>query len=135
MTTSFRIQTLDPTFILSPVRSGRYEAPSEQIKSLHGFFLLTIVDHDNQSVTLSPVSVAALGEVSSTRGLSVRFPRFIRVREDKRPEQATTSRFLAQMYRDQQNRGKDTTGADDGDLVDMDVELEAQIEDESDADD
>jgi DNA ligase-1 len=34
------------------------------------------------------------------------------------------------MYRDQQHRGKDTIGADDGDLVDM--EVEAQIEDESD---
>lgn len=76
--------------------------------------------------------MAALGEVSSARGLSLRFPRFVRVREDKRPEHASTSRFLAQMYRDQQNRGKDTAGADDGDLMDMEVEVEAQIEDESD---
>lgn len=35
------------------------------------------------------------------------------------------------MYRDQQG-GKDTTGPDDGDLMDMEVEVEAQIEDESD---
>ncbi|KAH0827535.1 ATP-dependent DNA ligase [Lanmaoa asiatica] len=83
-------------------------------------------------ITLSPVSLAALGEVSSARGLSLRFPRFVRVREDKYPEHATTSQFLAQMYRDQQNRGKDTTGADDGDLMDMEVEVGAQIEDESD---
>ncbi|KAG8213716.1 DNA ligase [Butyriboletus roseoflavus] len=82
-------------------------------------------------ITLSPVSLAALGQVSSARGLSVRFPRFLRVREDKRPEHATTSRQLAQMYRDQQ-RGKDTTGADDGDLMDMEVEVEAQMEDDSD---
>jgi len=83
-------------------------------------------------VTLSPVSLAALGEVSSARGLSLRFPRFVRVREDKRPEHATTSQFLAQMYRGQQNTGKDTTGVDDGDLIDMEVEGEAQTEDESD---
>lgn len=76
--------------------------------------------------------MAALGEVSSARGLSLRFPRFVRVREDKRPEDATTSQFLAQMYRDQQTRGKGTIGADDGDLMDMEVEEEAQIEDESD---
>ena len=36
------------------------------------------------------------------------------------------------MYRDQQNRGKDTTNVDDGDLLDMEVEAEAQTEDESD---
>ncbi|KAI9572147.1 ATP-dependent DNA ligase [Boletus coccyginus] len=83
-------------------------------------------------ITLSPISLAALGEVSSVRGLSLRFPRFLRVREDKRPEHATTSQFLAQMYRDQQNRSKDTTGADEGDLLDMEVEEEEQIDDESD---
>ena len=36
------------------------------------------------------------------------------------------------MYRDKQNRGKDTTNVDDGDLLDMEVEAEAQTEDESD---
>lgn len=96
------------------------------------FCWLTILERGDSSITLSPVSLAALGEVSSARGLSLRFPRFIRVKEDRRPEHATTSQFLAQMYRDQQNTGKDTTGVDDGDLIDMEVEAEAQIEDESD---
>ncbi|KAF9244950.1 hypothetical protein BU15DRAFT_85785 [Melanogaster broomeanus] len=80
-------------------------------------------------VTLSPVSLAALGEVSAARGLSLRFPRFVRVREDKDIEQASTSNFLAQMYRDQQGRGKDTTGADSGDLVDRELEDEPAEED------
>lgn len=99
--------------------------------SRHPIFASFFADYGDPSITLSPVSLAALGEVSSVRGLSLRFPRFIRVREDKRPENATTSQLLAQMYRDQENRGKDTTGADDGDL--MDVEVEAQIDDESDS--
>ena len=85
------------------------------------------------SITLSPISLAALGEVSSVRGLSLRFPRFIRIREDKNPELASTSKLLAQMYRDQQGKGKHTTGADDGDLVDMEFEAEEQIEEESDS--
>ncbi|KIJ67942.1 hypothetical protein HYDPIDRAFT_25397 [Hydnomerulius pinastri MD-312] len=84
-------------------------------------------------ITLSPISLAALGEVSSVRGLSLRFPRFIRIREDKNPELASTSKLLAQMYRDQQGKGKHTTGADDGDLVDMEFEAEEQIEEESDS--
>ena len=49
------------------------------------------------SITLSPVSVAALGLVSESRGLSLRFPRFIRVRDDKGQaiEQASSPEFLA----------------------------------------
>ncbi|KIK99060.1 hypothetical protein PAXRUDRAFT_794423 [Paxillus rubicundulus Ve08.2h10] len=82
-------------------------------------------------VTLSPVSLAALGEVSATRGMSLRFPRFVRVREDKDREQASTPQFLARMYRDEQSRGKDMTGVDDGDLVDMELEADEQIEEDS----
>ncbi|KAH9935300.1 uncharacterized protein B0H18DRAFT_975196 [Fomitopsis serialis] len=70
-------------------------------------------------ITISPVSVAALGLVNSNRGLSLRFPRFIRVREDKAVENASTPEFLAQMYRNQESRGKNNTGADDGDLIDV----------------
>ncbi|PIL36196.1 hypothetical protein GSI_01857 [Ganoderma sinense ZZ0214-1] len=70
-------------------------------------------------VTISPVSVAALGLVSPTRGLSLRFPRFMSVRGDKGVEQASTPDFLAGMYRTQQAAGKDQTGADEGELVDV----------------
>lgn len=79
-------------------------------------------------VTLSPVSVAALGLVSDSRGLSLRFPRFIKVRDDKNIEQASNPEFLAQMWKDQQGLQKDQHGADDGDL--QDVDLEERIDDE-----
>ena len=71
------------------------------------------------SITVSPVSVAALGLVSQTRGLSLRFPRFMSVREDKGIGDASTPDFLANMYRSQQAAGKDQTGADEGELVDL----------------
>ncbi|KAI0374018.1 ATP-dependent DNA ligase [Pilatotrama ljubarskyi] len=80
-------------------------------------------------ITISPVSVAALGLVSQTRGLSLRFPRFISVREDKGIEDASTPEFLAKMYRDQQSAGKDQTGADEGELVDVDLD-DGPVEDE-----
>jgi len=82
-------------------------------------------------VTLSPVSLAAFGLVSDSRGLSLRFPRFIKVRDDKRPDQASDPAFLAKMWRDQQ--GKMQQGADDGDLLDVDLEEEV-IEEEEDSD-
>jgi len=69
-------------------------------------------------VTLSPVSLAGQGLVSEDKGLSLRFPRFVRVREDKSVEQASSTEFLVGMYRQQQERGKDLGGADDGHLID-----------------
>ena len=78
------------------------------------------------SITVSPVSVAALGLVSQTRGLSLRFPRFISVRKDKGIADASTPEFLANMYRTQQAAGKDQTGADDGELVDVALDEEDQ---------
>lgn len=89
----------------------------------------------SDSVTLSPVSTAAQGLVSEGKGLSLRFPRFVRVREDKSVEQASTTEFLAGMYRGQQEPGKDLGGADDGQLIDpalSDNEMDDDWEDELD---
>ncbi|KAI9442212.1 DNA ligase [Lactarius indigo] len=69
-------------------------------------------------VTLSPVSVAAKGLVSENRGLSLRFPRFVRIREDKSVDDASSTEFLAGMYREQQGRGTVHGSTDDGQLVD-----------------
>ncbi|KAI0007289.1 ATP-dependent DNA ligase [Xylariaceae sp. FL0662B] len=55
-------------------------------------------------VTLSPTYTAALGLVSPDRGLSLRFPRFLRKREDKGVEEASTSEFLAALWRKQEAR-------------------------------
>jgi len=82
-------------------------------------------------VTVSPVSIAGLRLVSQSRGLSLRFPRFIKVREDKNIEQASTPEFLAQVYRSQQGKGEKGGGMDDGELLDASLESEAQ---ESEAD-
>ncbi|KAL3955880.1 hypothetical protein ACCO45_009899 [Purpureocillium lilacinum] len=46
-------------------------------------------------ITLSPTYTAAIGLVSDERGLSLRFPRFLKKREDKGIEEASTNEFLA----------------------------------------
>ena len=64
-------------------------------------------------ITMSPTYLAALGLVSEERGLSMRFPRFLNVREDKSIDEASTSDFLAELWRKQEARVKpgDTTGS------------------------
>ncbi|KAJ9253180.1 hypothetical protein DTO195F2_7160 [Paecilomyces variotii] len=57
-------------------------------------------------ITLSPTYTAAIGLVSDERGLSLRFPRFLRVREDKTIDEASTSDYLASLYRKQVERSK-----------------------------
>ncbi|EXJ61844.1 DNA ligase 1 [Cladophialophora yegresii CBS 114405] len=59
-------------------------------------------------ITLSPTYTAAIGLVSEERGLSMRFPRFLKVREDKSIEEASTNEFLAALYRKQEAKVKDS---------------------------
>ncbi|KAK4556340.1 hypothetical protein LTR86_006484 [Recurvomyces mirabilis] len=67
-------------------------------------------------VTLSPTYTAAIGLVSEERGLSLRFPRFLKVREDKGIEEATSNEFLAGLYRKQEARAP-AAAADGGGKV------------------
>ncbi|XP_044717252.1 ATP dependent DNA ligase domain-containing protein [Hirsutella rhossiliensis] len=53
-------------------------------------------------ITLSPTYTAAIGLVSDERGLSLRFPRFLKKREDKSIDEASTSEFLAGLWRKQE---------------------------------
>nr|ODN98553.1 DNA ligase 1 [Cryptococcus depauperatus CBS 7855] len=63
-------------------------------------------------ITLSPVYPAASSLLGSERGLSIRFPRFMRIREDKGLEEATTSEQFAEMYRRQMKENTKQTDVD-----------------------
>ena len=52
-------------------------------------------------ITLSPIHTCAMDKIKPGVGISIRFPRFIRWRPDKGPEDATTSHELVEMYKKQ----------------------------------
>jgi len=56
-------------------------------------------------LTLSPTYTAAWGQIKEDAGLAMRFPRFTgRWRDDKAPEDATTTRELVDLYRAAQRK-------------------------------
>lgn len=61
-----------------------------------------VLEVTGSEITLSPIHTCGMNIVRPGAGLAIRFPRFTgRYRDDKAPEQATTTREIIGMYRSQ----------------------------------
>jgi len=78
-------------------------------------------------LTVSPVHQAAVGLASEDKGIALRFPRFLTLREDRSPNSATTSSEIYEMYRKQFDK---TTNANGEGPADDDQEASASEEDD-----
>jgi DNA ligase-1 len=71
---------------------------SEALQPTYWFPPIEVWEIRGADLTVSPVHSAARGVAEPERGLSLRFPRFMRKHDSKRPEDATTTQQVAEMF-------------------------------------
>ncbi len=59
---------------------------------------MVVMEVGGAELTLSPLHTCCKGWIKSDAGISIRFPRFIRWREDKTANEATTTKEIYEMY-------------------------------------
>jgi DNA ligase-1 len=99
-----------------PQKSSQYSV-SDQLECDVWFDAVQVWEVKAADMSKSSAHRGANGKTGEEgRGIGLRFPRFERIREDKKPEDATTSDQILEMYWAQDSVNKDDENDDDDDM-------------------
>jgi len=76
----------------------KHQRVDSDIEADAWFEPVLVMEVAGAEITLSPIHTCCWSWAKPETGVSIRFPRFIRWREDKSPTEATTSKELFEMY-------------------------------------
>ncbi len=80
--------------------SHRHARVDSKLQADVWFVPAVVLEVAGSEVTLSPIHTCGMNAIRPGAGLAIRFPRFTgRYRNDKMPEQATTTKEVTEMYR------------------------------------
>ncbi len=87
-----------------PDKPARVESLLQPDVWIEPYFVMEIIGSE---ITVSPVHSCAFGKVEKGAGLAIRFPRFTgKWRQDKKPEDSTSTQEILEMFHDQKKRIK-----------------------------
>lgn len=91
------------TEILQPLKLDRkHPRVDSKMEADVWFVPQVVIEVIAAEITLSPIHTAGFNTIKKGSGLALRFPKYTgRLRNDKRPEDATTVKELIEMYRNQ----------------------------------
>jgi DNA ligase-1 len=69
------------------------------MKPDYWFVPAKVLEVIGDEITLSPVHSCCFGAVREGSGLAIRFPRLVKFRDDRAPEDATTAKEILEMYK------------------------------------
>ncbi|HZD12894.1 MAG TPA: ATP-dependent DNA ligase, partial [Candidatus Binatus sp.] len=94
--------------LLDPYRTPhKHPRVDSRLEADVWFVPQVVLEIAGSEITLSPIHTAAWGIVRKDAGLAIRFPRFTsKYRDDKDPEQSTTTEELLEMYHRQLKKVK-----------------------------